>query len=162
VNALSKNPVFSVADVMQTDVYTLSPETPVGAARMLADGKHVNHLLVVEHEMLAGILSKEDLSGADQAAPVRDCMTSPVPCVGPETPLRDAAGIMDEQKLSCLAVVIGALLVGIITRAELTELGLASRAEVSPPEPWSHPAPSGAVCVACGSQQAVFASAAAL
>lgn len=158
----SKSAAFSVADVMQTGVYTLDPETPVGAARRLADRKHVNHLLVVEDQMLAGILCRDDLAAADQEAPVRDCMTSPVPCVGPETTLRDAAGIMEDQKLSCLAVVMGPLLVGIISRAELGAAGHGDGVQISSDAPWSPPASVSAACVACGNRHAVFANAAAL
>lgn len=123
MNFITRSPALSVTDVMQTDVYTLGPDTPVEAALDIADGNHVDHMLVVEHEVLAGILSTEDLCQADRSAPVRACMTSPVPCIGPETTVRDAAGIMVEQQLSCLAVVIDALLVGIVTRTGLTEIG---------------------------------------
>ncbi len=123
MNLPSKGILSSVVDVMQTDVYTLSPETPVSAALNIAYGKHVNHLLVVENEVLAGILCREDLCRADRSSPVRNCMTTPVPCIGPDTTLIDAAGIMSEQQLSCLAVVIDALLVGIVTRTELADVG---------------------------------------
>jgi len=123
VNLPSRSVLSSVVDVMQTDVYTLSPETPVSAALNIVCGKHINHLLIVEDEILAGILCREDLCRADGTAPVKNCMTSPVPCVGPDTTLMDAAGIMSEQRVSCLAVVIDALLVGIVTRNELADVG---------------------------------------
>jgi len=122
VDLTSKGILSSVVDVMQTDVYTLSPETPVSAALNIACGKHINHLLVVDDEILAGILSRDDLLRADRSAPVKNWMTTPVPCVGPDTTLLDAAGIMCEQQLSCLAVVIDALLVGIVTPTELSAI----------------------------------------
>lgn len=128
---------------MQTDVYTLSPETPVSAALSIAFGKHINHLLVVENEILAGILCRDDLCRAEKTAPVKNCMTSPVPCVGPDTTLRDAAGIMSEQRLSCLAVVIDALLVGIVTRNELADVGFMQEPEVD--------LSVSDCCIACGS-----------
>jgi CBS domain-containing protein len=147
VNLPSKGILSSVVDVMQTDVYTLSPETPVSAALNIAYGKHINHLLVVENEILAGILCRDDLCRADRSAPVKNCMTTPVPCVGPDTTLIDAAGIMSEQQLSCLAVVIDALLVGIVTRTELADIGF-----------MQEPDPDLCIsdgCIACGSRQEV-------
>jgi Mg/Co/Ni transporter MgtE len=133
---------------MQTDVYTLSPETPVSTALSIAYGKHVNYLLVVDNELLAGLLSRDDLCRADKSAPVKDCMTSPVPCIGPDTTLIDAAGIMSQQELSCLAVVIDALLVGIVTRSELAEAGCAAGLADSPR---AHGPVSPDYCAACGS-----------
>lgn len=147
MNLPSKSILSSVVDVMQTDVYTLSPETPVSAALNIAYGKHINHLLVVENEILAGILCRDDLCRADKSAPVKNCMTTPVPCVGPDTTLIDAAGIMSEQQLSCLAVVIDALLVGIVTRTELADVGF-----------MQDPRPDLSIsdgCIACGSRHAV-------
>lgn len=148
MNLPSKGILSSVVDVMQTDVYTLSPETPVSAALNIAYRKHINHLLVVDNEILAGILCKDDLCRADLSAPVKNCMTTPVPCVGPDTTLIDAADIMCEQQLSCLAVVIDALLVGIVTRTELADVAFMQESDdlgssVSAP------------CIACGSLQDV-------
>ncbi len=148
MNLPSKRILSSVVDVMQTDVYTLSPETPVSAALNIAYGKHINHLLVVENEILAGILCKDDLCRADLSAPVKNCMTTPVPCVGPDTTLIDAAGIMCEQQLSCLAVVIDALLVGIVTRTELADVAFmqdSSELDSSVSD----------CCIACGSRHDV-------
>ena len=51
-------------------------------------------------------------------------MSSPVLCIGPDTTLEEAAQIMCEQEISCLPVVTGAFLVGIITRAALATVGL--------------------------------------
>ncbi len=148
MNLPSKGILSSVVDVMQTDVYTLSPETPVSAALNIAYGKHINHLLVVENETLAGILCRDDLRRADLASPVRSCMTTPVPCVGPDTTLIDAAGIMCEQQLSCLAVVIDALLVGIVTRTELADVAFMQATSESA-------APVLDACIACGSHEGV-------
>lgn len=148
MNATAESKSFSVADVMQTDIYSLSPETSVGDALGVVAGSRVNHLLVIENGMLAGILSQEDLSWADQATSVRECMTSPVPCVGPETTVHDAAEIMSEQRLSCLAVVIDALLVGIISRTELAGMGFVF-------EPFADVSREGR-CVACGGDETVI------
>jgi hypothetical protein len=70
-------------------------------------------------------------------------MSSPVLCIGPDTTLEEAAQIMCEQGVSCLPVVTGAFLVGIITRAALATVGLAaSDADLAP----------RLTCGACGAE----------
>jgi len=107
---------------MQTDVYSLTPDTSVGSALSVLMGEAIDHVLVVDHGMLAGILSKDDLCSTDRTAPVGKCVMPPVQCVGPETSVVEAAGLMVEKKISCLAVTVDALLVGIVSKAELEEV----------------------------------------
>jgi CBS domain-containing protein len=122
VSFIPKKRSYSVVDVMQTDVYSLSPDTSVGSALSVLVGESIDHVLVVDHGMLAGILSKDDLCWTDRAAPVSDCVMPPVQCVGPETSVAEAAGIMSENSISCLAVTVDALLVGIVSKNELEEI----------------------------------------
>jgi CBS domain-containing protein len=122
VSIIEKKRSYSVVDVMQTDVYSLTPDTSVGSALSVLMGEAIDHVLVVDHGMLAGILSKDDLCWTDRAAPVGECVMPPVQCVGPETSITEAAGLMVEKRLSCLAVTVDALLVGIVSKAELDEV----------------------------------------
>lgn len=120
----------SVDEIMRTDVFTLDPTVLVNDARILMQRQGIDYIVVVEREMLAGILSKEDLAAcADQRSQIRNCMTSPVPCVGPETSIQDAAEIMEMHGFSCLAVVLGALLVGVISRNSLLAKGFIRHCE---------------------------------
>ena len=82
---------------MRTDIFTLTPETPVVLARRIVTEKRIDHLLVLDGGILAGIVCRHDLRTNAKDALVRDCMSSPVLCVGPETSLQDAADIMVEQ-----------------------------------------------------------------
>jgi CBS domain-containing protein len=134
-----------VAEVRGTELYTLTPDTVVASAQRLALENGVNHLLVLENGTLAGIVCKEDLRTASRDALIGECMSSPVLCIGPETTLDEAAQIMVEHDVSCLPVVTGAFLVGIVTRDALATVGLAPPDEASP----------DAVCVACGTREKV-------
>lgn len=109
----------TVAEVMGTDLFTLTPETSVASARRLVDVSGNDHLIVIEDGTLAGIVCDEDLRAADRDACVADCMTSPVLCISAETTLQEAVDIMGANDVDCLPVVTGAFLVGMVTRAAL-------------------------------------------
>ena len=109
----------TVAEVMGTDLFTLTPETSVASARHLVDVSGTEHLIVIEDGTLAGIVCDADLRAADRDACVADCMTSPVLCISAETTLQEAVDIMGANDVDCLPVVTGAFLVGMVTRAAL-------------------------------------------
>jgi CBS domain-containing protein len=136
-----------VAEVMGTELYTLTPDTVVASARRLAVDNGIEHLLVLDNGTLAGIVCKDDLRHASRDALVGECMSSPVLCIGPDTTLQEAAQIMCEQQVSCLPVVTGAFLVGIVTRDALATAGLdGGKPQTREPK---------AVCAACGARDKV-------
>jgi CBS domain-containing protein len=141
MNVMAEVGACCVAEVMGTELYTLTPDTVVASARRLALDNGIEHLLVLDHGTLAGIVCKEDLQLAARDALVGDCMSSPVLCIGPDTTLAEAAQIMVEQEVSCLPVVTGAFLVGIVTRAALATAGLGASEELTPTK---------LICTACG------------
>jgi CBS domain-containing protein len=114
-----------VAEVMGTELFTLTPDTVVGSALRLALAKHVHHFLVIEQGSLTGIVCESDLRQARHGAMVSDCMKSPVLCIGPDTTVGDAANIMRQNHVGCLPVVTGAFLVGIVTRDRLAHIATA-------------------------------------
>ena len=57
-----------VAEVMGTELYTLTPDTVVASARRLAFDNGIDHLLVLENGTLAGIVCKDDLRFAARNA----------------------------------------------------------------------------------------------
>jgi len=148
LSIVEKKRSYSVVDVMQTDVYSLTPETSVGSALSVLTGEAIDHVLVVDHGMLAGILSKDDLCWTDRTSPVSECVMPPVQCVGPETSITEAAGLMVEKKLSCLAVTVDALLVGIVSKAELDEV---QRLDEDDDE-----IGLGQECTSCGEEPSIF------
>jgi predicted transcriptional regulator len=122
-------PSCCVAEVMGTELFTLTPDTVVGSALRLAANKRIHHFLVIEDGSLTGIVCQDDLRQARHGALVGECMSSPVLCIGPETTLKEAADIMQENEVGCLPVVTGAFLVGVITRDKLTRMGLSTEEE---------------------------------
>ena len=131
-----------VAEVMGTELFTLTPDTIVGSARRLAWGNGVRHLLVLDGGTLTGIVCDEDLRTAARDALIGELMRTPVLCIAPDTTLDEAAELMDEHDVSCLPVVNGTELLGIVTRERLALLT-------------GGPAVEADVCVACGSDDEV-------
>jgi CBS domain-containing protein len=143
-----------VAEVMGTELFTLTPDTVVGSALRLAATKRIHHFLVIEDGSLTGIVCQDDLRLARQGALVGECMSSPVLCIGPETTLKEAADIMQENAVGCLPVVTGAFLVGVITRDKLVRMGVNAEESGETPEVEPQP-PVNQTCAACGSTQSV-------
>jgi CBS domain-containing protein len=140
-----------VAEVMGTELFTLTPDTVVGSALRLAAHKRIHHFLVIEEGSLTGIVCEADLQQARTSALVGECMSSPVLCIGPETTLKEAADIMQENSVGCLPVVTGAFLVGVITRDKLVRMGVETEEVVEV----EAPADGSAECAACGGHKGV-------
>jgi CBS domain-containing protein len=145
MNVLAEVGACCVAEVMGTELYTLTPDTTASAARRLANDNGIDHLLVLDNGTLAGIVCREDLRLAGRESLVRECMSSPVLCIGPDTTLDEAAQIMADEDVSCLPVVTGTFLVGIVTRDALDAGGLVTRS----------PATMRHTCRACGGRKEV-------
>lgn len=147
-----------VAEVMGTELFTLTPDTVVGSARRLASSKRINHFLVIEDGNLTGIVCDNDLRSARESSLVGECMSSPVLCIGPETTVSEAADIMSENSVGCLPVVTGAFLVGVITRDKLAGMGVPTEGENplgADDDDDDDVKPDTKICVACGSVKRV-------
>jgi CBS domain-containing protein len=132
----------NVTEVMGTELFTLTPDTVVASARRLAFDNGVRHLLVLEGGTLTGIVCDEDLRTAARDALVGELMRTPVLCIAPDTTLDEAAELMEEHGVSCLPVVRGTELVGIVTRESIASIVGGAEAKAL-------------VCVACGSTDEV-------
>lgn len=147
-----------VAEVMGTSLFTVTPDTAVSAALRLAADKHVSHFLVVDDGGLTGIVCDSDLKNARREMLVEDCMTTPVLCIGPETTIEEASGIMAENAVGCLPVVTGTFLVGMVTKDSLVALDLDLNMDldldVQAPRELQGP-PGKLICVGCGSTRKV-------
>ena len=127
-----------MGDVMTRDVITLDREDSLADARRCMEQARVRHLPVVAGGRLVGLVSHRDLLAASLSVfaeasereerrlfaqiPVRELMHDAVR-VRPETPVREAAGILMESKFGCLPVVgDGDALVGIVTEADFVRL----------------------------------------
>jgi CBS domain-containing protein len=149
-----------VAEVMGTELFTLTPDTVVSSALRLASTRRIQHFLVIEDGSLTGIVCQSDLRSARESSQVAACMKSPVLCIGPDTTVEDAAEIMAQNEVGCLPVVTGAFLVGMITRDKLSHLNTEEQAAATEDDDLlsgddEEDGVDDAACTACGRTEKV-------
>lgn len=130
---------MKVKDLMQTSVFTVSPDDQVDRVFFLLHYEKIRHLPVVEKSEVIGIVSDRDLYKAigprtrSQAVgrskegselhfvprKVRHIMHRGVITISPEADISLAAGLMARRKIGALPVVKSRKLVGIITSTDL-------------------------------------------
>ena len=145
--------MLSVAEIMTTQPYTLSPDDSLAEARRMMSEHHIRHIPVVSgNGLLVGVVSQRDVLAAadssvlpDQAAHQQEeryvalsaIMTSPVQTVGEQASLRGTAMQLMQNRLGCLPVTRDEKLVGIITDSDFVAIAinLMEQLEQSEPEP---------------------------
>jgi acetoin utilization protein AcuB len=119
--------ITRVADVMTPDPMVIEPEATVADAYNTMKSLGFRHLPVVRDKQLIGILSTNDVGrlGATvdeiMQRDVGSVMTPNPITIGPEEPIEKAAATMALRKVSCLPVVEGPDLVGIVTTYDLLD-----------------------------------------
>src|SRR5512147_1058007 len=120
-----------VRSYMTRNPITVSPDANFPQAISLVRKHKIRHLPVLENDRLVGIVVEKDLL-SNQPSPattlsvyeiyslletlrVRQIMSRPVITVEGDCPVEEAARIMLENKISCLPVMEGEKLIGIIT-----------------------------------------------
>lgn len=125
---------MKVRDLMTTTPTTVSPDMPVLEARELMAKHRFRHLLVVEDGSLQGVITDRDirLNLPSQATSlsvwelnyllarltVGTVMTKAVVMVEPARGAVEAARLMLDHKIGCLAVTEGDRVVGIVTESD--------------------------------------------
>jgi acetoin utilization protein AcuB len=127
-----------VQDVMQTKLFTVTPETTLPEALRLTAQRGVRHLPVLDGDRLVGILSDRDLKRA-MASPatsleaheltylldrlrVEEIMTRTVITICRMFPIEAAACLMVQEKIGALPVTDGERLVGLVTETDVLRL----------------------------------------
>jgi acetoin utilization protein AcuB len=127
-----------VRDVMQTKLFTVTPETTLPEALRLTAERGIRHLPVLDGDRLVGIVSDRDLKRV-MASPatsleahelrylldrlrVGEIMTRVVITIGPMFPIEDAARLMVLEKIGALPVTDGERLVGLVTETDVLRL----------------------------------------
>ncbi|WP_393938149.1 CBS domain-containing protein [Aeromonas rivipollensis] len=124
-----------IKEIMTTRVATVSMDDRLGVIKEIFAQAHFRHLLVLEEEVLVGVISDRDLLRAlspyldTDAEMNRDTETlnrrahqimsrQPI-TISPESSLQAASAIMLEQHVSCLPVLENGALVGIVSWKDL-------------------------------------------
>jgi CBS domain-containing membrane protein len=133
--------MYTIADIMTKDVFTLHATQTLALARFLMNLKHVRHIPIVEDDnRFVGLLTHRDLLAytisiiadpeqndqeeMDLYIHIIKVMKTKVITAGPGMALRDAIPILLENKYGCLPVVSDEKLVGIVTEADFLRLTL--------------------------------------
>jgi len=113
----------TVGQIMTTDLFTVHPDDLVDLAASVMDWKHLRHVPVESNDGdLVGILSHRAVlrlvargKAGEATLAVRDVMQADPFTVTPDTATLDAIHLMRSEGVSCLPVVQGRRLVGIVT-----------------------------------------------
>ena len=124
---------YVAGDVMTRCPVTLDPHATLADAERLFERYGFNCLPVHHGEALLGVLTKLDLLRAIHAhaddetsydaimgQEVQSVMTRDPVTVGPRTPVMEVLRLLLETRYKSLPVVIGALLIGVIAREDVT------------------------------------------
>lgn len=131
---------MNVGKRMSKVLITVTPDLPVPDALALMTKEKIRHMPVIEKGKLKGIITKNDLLNASPSKAttlnvweinylvskikIGDVMTSKVYTTTEETPIEEAARVMSDKKISCLPVLRGKEVVGIITETDLFKIFL--------------------------------------
>lgn len=113
-----------VAELMSTELITVSPESSLDEALHMMLREHVRHLLVLDNDRLRGVVCERDLSAyrtmARDVGPLTvAAVTHPPGCVcTPHTPLRVVARDMLARRCDVAVVLDSTRVVGIFTAAD--------------------------------------------
>ena len=124
---------MKVADLMQTDLKTVTPGTTVSEAVMVLAESHISALPVVEHRgQLVGVLSTTDIlnAAAETASPeqreelfentlVREIMTTRPKTIDIDADVKEAAQQMLYLEIHRLFVEDEGKLVGVISQSDV-------------------------------------------
>lgn len=135
---------ITVQEWMTSPVITVKPGTRIADAHQLMKEKNIRRLLVVDHDVLVGIVTIGDIREASPSdattlsiwelnylwaqLTVEKVMTADPLTVSPSTPILDAAEMMLEHKVAGLPVVDEQKhVLGIITESDLFRMLVRSR-----------------------------------
>lgn len=125
----------TVREIMTKGPVTLECDDVLDLADDVMELGRIRHLPILERGRVVGILSQRDLFRSALAKAmgfkrgeqkhlmrslqVREVMSRPVVTISPDAPVKEAARLMMEKKIGCLAVVEGESLVGLVTETDI-------------------------------------------
>ncbi|HIG12244.1 MAG TPA: CBS domain-containing protein [Planctomycetes bacterium] len=124
---------MQVAQIMATDVATLSPDDTLDRALELFEGGELGHLVVLWRGGLFGLLSEREVAratgwktaqerrnlGIDSPLLVRELVRERAVTLTPEHPVEAAASMMVGKRVGAIPILQGSLFVGLVTTRDL-------------------------------------------
>jgi CBS domain-containing membrane protein len=143
--------MFTVAEIMTREPYSLGPDDSLATARKIMAEHHIRHIPVVSDDgSLIGLVSQRDVLAAedstvlneeggpgsrDQYVAISAIMTAPVQTVEESDGLRGTAMHMQKNKLGCLPVLNEGQLAGIITDSDFVAIAINLLEQLESTEP---------------------------
>jgi CBS domain-containing protein len=109
----------TVGELASTGTVKLPSWFTAAAALRVARLKGVEHLLVTDRSMVVGSVSAHALGNARATEPLARLMTAGDVTIAAEASEEEAWALMSRRGVECLAVVSGAILLGVVTRGDL-------------------------------------------
>jgi CBS domain-containing protein len=123
-----KNVAHILRSKSDLTVHTLVPTASMFDAVKLMAEKDVGALLIMEGEMIVGMVSERDyarkivlIGRSSKETPVRDIMTCPVIYVGPQQSTEECMALMTEKRVCHLPVLDNGKLIGLISIGDLVK-----------------------------------------
>jgi CBS domain-containing protein len=114
---------MTVSDVMNADVLSVTPETPIEEVRTLMRHRKIHHLVVRRGTQPVGVVSAHDLSsiGSTRRRPkmVADIMSRHLVTIEGRVSLDRAAYKMRNHAIGCLIVLDRGAIAGIVTTSDV-------------------------------------------
>jgi CBS domain-containing membrane protein len=143
--------MFTISEIMNTDLHTLTEDDSVEDARRLMAEHYIRHIPVIaKGNRLVGLVSQRDvLAAADSSLvtssenarahealiAISSIMSVSVDTVEETASLRGAALYMQRNKIGCLPVVRGEALAGIITDSDFIAVAINLMEQLEEVEP---------------------------
>jgi len=117
-----------VRNVMNRNVVTAKPDTPIKEAAAIMSKNRIGSLIVTDNDKIVGIVTERNImdiiaEGIEtNQITLADIMKKDVITIDPSKTIEDAVDIMVENKIKKLPVVDGDKLIGIITASDIAVL----------------------------------------
>ncbi len=122
----------TIGQFMSTDLFTVHPDDIVDLATNVMEWEHIRHVPVedeaghlvgmITHRCLLQLIAMHSAGEGQEPVVVSSIMSPVAVTASPDTPTLEAMKLMQEHKISCLPVVEGERLVGLITGRDLFDV----------------------------------------
>jgi signal transduction histidine kinase/CBS domain-containing protein/ActR/RegA family two-component response regulator len=122
---------IQVTEIMSSPVIGIPPELPVLDVSRIMNEKHIRRLVVIDKGRLAGIITQTDMVRVmtfyGMWKEVSEIMSRDVAVVQKDDMIADAAQIMNARNISCVVVLSGSEVVGVLTEKDMIQKVVAAK-----------------------------------